>query len=215
MVKKRVFSEAELAIIEAAVQKAELRTSGEIVVQVVGASSHYMFSYWFSAFLGFILGSGIFLLAGQNLFWDAGVRGLLIFQTVGAAIGSVLPVIPAFRRWLVWDHWAREVVHRACLEQFATLGLFETRDRAAVLLYVSLLERRVEILADRGIHEKVGTEYWNDEIRLLGKGLNKDLPKAIETAVLNTGEKLARYFPRRSDDRDEISNRVVTELKED
>jgi uncharacterized membrane protein len=47
------------------------------------------------------------------------------------------------------------------IELFARLGVWDTQDNSGVLIYVQLLDRRVEIVADRGINAKVGEAFWN------------------------------------------------------
>lgn len=46
------------------------------------------------------------------------------------------------------------------LEQFARLRVWDTEDNAGVLVYLLLADRRVEIVADRGIHARVGDIAW-------------------------------------------------------
>jgi uncharacterized membrane protein len=43
---------------------------------------------------------------------------------------------------------------------FGRLGVWDTHHNAGVLIYVLLADRRVELIADRGIHSKVGTAAW-------------------------------------------------------
>ncbi len=47
------------------------------------------------------------------------------------------------------------------LDLFSRLRIWDTEDNAGVLVYLLLADRRVEIVADRGIHAKVGTAAWD------------------------------------------------------
>ena len=50
---------------------------------------------------------------------------------------------------------------------FSELRVWDTEDNSCVLLYVQLADRRVEIVADRGIHARVGDSFWNGVCRRL------------------------------------------------
>ena len=67
------------------------------------------------------------------------------------AIEGGLPV-----QALVAGRTARE----RALEQFTRLRVWDTEDNAGVLIYLLLADRRVEIVADRGIHARVGDIAW-------------------------------------------------------
>lgn len=43
---------------------------------------------------------------------------------------------------------------------FGRLGVWDTEQKCGVLIYLLLADRRVEIVADRGIHSKVGSAAW-------------------------------------------------------
>jgi len=74
-------------------------------------------------------------------------RGELRFVVEGG-----LPLGP-----LVVGRSARE----RAIEVFSRLRIWDTEDNAGVLVYLLLADRRVEIVADRGIHAKVGTAAWD------------------------------------------------------
>jgi uncharacterized membrane protein len=100
------------------------------------------------------------------------------------------------------------VVKRAAA-RFEKLGMTATRDRNAVLLYFVPRAHQFAIVGDKGIHEKCGETFWND----VASGIRKKLlegrfTEAIVGAIEVTGEILARYFPRRPDDRNELPDKV-------
>lgn len=74
-------------------------------------------------------------------------RGELRFAVEGG-----LPVVPFFT-----GRTARE----RAIEVFSRLRVWDTEDNAGVLVYLLLADRRVEIVADRGIHARVGTAAWD------------------------------------------------------
>lgn len=97
-------------------------------------------------------------------------------------------------------------------EVFANLGMHRTRDRNGVLLYIALGDRKLAIVGDEGIHQHVGESYWGEVRDLMverfRQGANRE---AIVLAVGQIGATLARYFPRRPDDIDELPNSVSVE----
>src|SRR5438128_10542910 len=51
------------------------------------------------------------------------------------------------------------------LEIFHSLKMYETADRNAVLVYVALKDKQLAVFGDDGIHQKVGTPFWNKEVQ--------------------------------------------------
>jgi len=69
---------------------------------------------------------------------------------------------------LDWRRLARnEQPPERALEVFSRLGVWDTADNNGVLIYLLLADRHVEIVADRGIHARVGSEGWDPICRLM------------------------------------------------
>jgi uncharacterized membrane protein len=87
--------------------------------------------------------------------------------------------------------------------------MHETVLRAGVLIYLALEDHQLAIVGDDGIHARVGDGYWerirDRMIERLRGGAARD---AVVQAVADVGAVLAREFPRRPDDVDELSNEV-------
>ena len=95
---------------------------------------------------------------------------------------------------------------------FTEHGLHYTRDHTGILILVSLLEHRVEVLADRGINEKVPPGTWNEVVDIIVAGLkSRHAGDAFCKAVERCGEILATHFPRQADDRDELPNKLIND----
>lgn len=124
---------------------------------------------------------------------------------------KVLVVGSSKRRWSVVS--PQKAAHRRALREFAAMGVHKTADRTGVLVMLSLKERRVEVVADKAINEKVSQKTWERAVEIVVNHVQKGEPKAgIIRAVEFIGEVLAEHFPRKSDDRDELSDEV--EIKE-
>jgi putative membrane protein len=151
------FTADDKARITAAIHAAEKNTSGEFVAVVARASDHYvLLPLLWSAILA-LLFPGACLLAGLSLRWIQLYQiQLLIF--IGLAI--LLLSIPGLHLKLIPRHVKHAHASRLAQAQFYVQGVQLTAHHSGVLFFVSLAERYVEIVADKGIHERLGEEHW-------------------------------------------------------
>jgi putative membrane protein len=203
----KFFTEEEKERIHQAVIAAEAKTSGEIVPMIVNSSARYTEV----ELLGVIVG----LFAGivAEWFWSDpwGSDFFNLWPVIGAFTGFFVCRIPAVKRLLASKSRLGEAVDRFALASFTEHGLHHTKDHTGILILVSLLEHQVEILADRGIHEKVAPGTWDEVVTMITAGLKSGAPcDAICKAIARCGEILATHFPRSADDKDELPNRLVT-----
>ena len=96
------------------------------------------------------------------------------------------------------------------VEVFSQLRVWDTEENTGVLIYLQWVDRRVEIVADRGIARLVPQADWDAVCRRLEAAFREGRygPGAVE-AVRAVGELLAGPFPARSDNPDELPNRPV------
>ena len=93
---------------------------------------------------------------------------------------------------------------------FAQLGVWDTEDNSGVLLYVQLVDRRIEIVADRGIAQRVAQAEWNVVCRAMEQAFKQNQYEAgALAAVRAVTEILARHFPARPGDRNELPDKPV------
>ncbi len=200
-----VLTQKEKEAIEGLVKEAEDKTSGEIVVLVVGASGDYRSVLFLCVLCGIALGTAV-ALALSHFFWSA---SLLEWQLIGAGLGTALSTLHAVRRLFLGKANLGKVVHEAALANFLIQGVSETRDRTGILLYVSEFERRVEIVADRAVHLKLGKDYWDAQVAGICKSLReKKAFEGIAKAVKEMGDLLREHFPKKQDDKNELPDRV-------
>lgn len=92
---------------------------------------------------------------------------------------------------------------------FERLGMHRTTDRNGVLIYLAVTDRKLAVIGDRGIHERVGEAYWRGVVDTLVGHLREDRSRdGLLAAVRDVGAALGRYFPRRTDDRNELPDDV-------
>ena len=93
--------------------------------------------------------------------------------------------------------------------QFAELGMTKTQERNGVLIFVAPVAQKFAMIGDEAIHARCGPEFWNTVAAEMSEHFrHAEFTRAIVAGITKAGELLAQHFPRRSDDRDELPNRV-------
>ncbi len=198
-------SDAFLAV-ERAVEEAERTTSGEIIPMVVDRSDGYLgVRAAGAAVLAFIAGIAVLGLGLDPWLWLPPAQvGIFALASWGLGHRRIL-------RYLIPSRIRAERVDRAARLAFLENGLVETRDRTGILIFISLLEHRVEILADRGIDSHVDEDIWDGLVlRMLAAIREGRAEEGLVEAIRECGELLAAHFPPRPDDTDELENRLRT-----
>lgn len=100
-------------------------------------------------------------------------------------------------------------IFELALYEFYRLGMDKTRDRTGILLFILLNERKFQILADSGINEKVNQEVWDNIASELTSYFKQGkYMEGVVKVVKKMGKVLSRYFPRKPDDINELSDEV-------
>ncbi len=191
--------------IEEAIRKAEGQTSGEIVFALTDASSHYQHATLQGALAGMALVTAAYLL----LPIPPTIPAVLWVEVLsfGLLLG-VRPRLP-WRRWFIPSREMDMRVHQAALAEFYASDLHRTRESNGVLIYLSILERRVIILGDKAIDEKIGNQ-WDALRDMIIQSIHEGkAPEGICRAVERCGEVLKQHFPHRADDINELPDSVI------
>ena len=208
-----LFSEADRQRISDAVERAESRTSGEIVPVVVARSGSYPSALWKAALIGVIPGLLIheWLVLGADDWgmsvWSAQLMPMTMIA--GALLlAAAAHFIPAVQRILIPAPRLIESVHKRAQQAFLENEVFQTRDRTGILILVSLFEHRVEVLGDSGINAKVDPDDWADVVTDIVSGIKAGKPTdGLVSAIDRCGRLLEQAgVKRRDDDTDELSN---------
>ena len=212
--------ETQRSEIEAAIRAAEQRTSGEFVAVVARASDEYLFLptlYAAIAALAIppIAWAAISLLATAPAdAWSA--PSDLAVGLVYALQVATFVVLALALRWppltmlVVPRHVKLHRARRLAHELFFRLGLHETRERTGVLLFVSVGERYVEIIADRGIHEKAPPGMWEQVVAdFTGKVKAGRVSEGFTGAIAACGGLLAEHFPRAAGARSQLPDVLI------
>lgn len=210
-----------IAAVRAAVMSAESRTSGEIAIAVTPESADYSFNELFaSVILGAAAFAGLLPFHAQitawldRLFWHApawyvpAFYGIVSFAVIAAAF--FFANIPAIDRLVIPRRVRSVSVYRRALRHFVESGIYATRERSGILIFISIMEREVRILADAGISSQIDQAEWDALAAALACGIRaKESGAALVKAVADCGNILAERFPPRADNPNELPDALV------
>ena len=93
-------------------------------------------------------------------------------------------------------HALRLSTRQRAHQVFAQLGVWDTAENSGVLIYVQLVDRRIEIVADRGIAAKVAQTEWDAICRAMERAFKQNQYEAgALDAIQTVTALLARHFP--------------------
>ena len=223
------FTADDRARIAAAVTAAEATTDGEIVPIVAGRSDAYhdVALHWSLLAMLFVVA----LLAalprhGESLIdplrgvlgkdWNEGWTGgeLLTVLLLALALAFLLAAYAtrpfAVRMVLTPGTTKARRVRRRAVLLFRTAIEARTATRTGVLLYLSLAERRAEIVADRAIAARVAPAQWGEAMALLVDALRDGRPgDALVAAIGRVGAILSEHFPHTGTDPNELADGLI------
>ncbi len=85
-----------------------------------------------------------------------------------------------------------------------------TEDRNGVLIYIAMKDHQLAVFGDQGIHQRVGTAFWNEEVKKMLKAFNAaNFVEGVITIVYDIGEALVLHFPFEQEDRNELPDNIV------
>ena len=203
------FTEEEKARIVNTTREVELRSIGEVAVMVVESSDPYIDA---EVIGGIFLGSFMALVLTEfffhsSLWFYIPLSFLLFFPSE-----YLFHKVPAIKTAFIGVKRKELSVMQRAIRAFYEKGLYKTKKNTGVLFFLSLLERKVWVLADTGINEKIDQATLNRFANIVSQGIKDG--KACEslcTAINEAGEVLEKHFPITPGDIDELPNEVMTE----
>lgn len=192
--------------LRAQIEDVEKQTSGELVTVIARQSDPYPYVP--------LLWASVVALSLPPL---VGIAGLQIDLTMVSIVQlssflllSFLFQWPPLKMRLIPKRTKLRRAARSAREQFLEQGLHHTRERSGLLIYVSVGERYVEILADKGINEKVDQSQWDaivaDFVQAVKQGRTAE---GFEQAIAACGAILAEHFPAAPGDRNELPDHLI------
>jgi len=207
---RRRFDDAACESLAGCIKEIERNTDAELVIVVRARSGNYAHADYL---FGFVVA---FVILNVLIFVPFPFPEYLV--PVDIAVAFVLGAIISWRsnsirRLFSRENYRKQAVRRAAAAMFYEAGIANTNAEMGVLIYLSLMERRLELIADRGVLKKVPAQDWNHEtfeLRALGK--NPD-PNAFQKAIEQFGKVLATHIPPTGENPNELPDMPRFELK--
>lgn len=205
----KFFTKEELEKIKNTTHEVEAHTLGEVAVMVVDSSSSYLEA---EVIGGLVFGSLLSLIAtvlffNSSLWLYIPLSFILFFPC-----SYIFKKMPALKAAFIGLRRKNNAVKERALRAFYEKGLYRTKQNTGVLFFISRLERKVWVLADKGINEEITQETLNRFALTVSQGIKAGRScDALCEAIREAGKLLAKHFPVTSGDIDELSDEVLTE----
>jgi len=206
---ERFFTAEEKERLKATTHEVESKTIGEIVVMVVDHSDHYIEAEALgSVLLGSLLSLILAVLFFHSSIWSYIPLTFIFFFPCWFLFIKV----EVLKKLFIGIRRKEEAVRLRAERAFFERGLYRTKKNTGVLFFLSLLERKVWVLADKGIHEKMDQGTLNRFANEVSKGIREGRAcDALSQAIQEIGALLSRHFPITADNVDELPDEVITE----
>lgn len=200
-----MFTDEEETRISDAIGQAERTTSGEIIVIVTAQSDAYLYVPPLTGALASLLVPWVLI-----YFTSLGVSTIYLAQLCVFLAVTLLTLPPRVRSALALPHIKRLRAHRHAREQFIAQNLHKKKGHTGVLIFVSVAERHVEIIADAEIDRCVAPGTWQatvDELTAaIGRGQAAD---GVVAAIAAVGAHLAQHFPPKAESPKTFPNHLI------
>ncbi|RPI04625.1 MAG: TPM domain-containing protein [Ignavibacteriae bacterium] len=119
--------------------------------------------------------------------------------------GEIRVSIRQKRKW----RERKQSLEELARQEFHMLGMTKTKDRTGILVFLLLEDKKFYILADEGIHSQVADGVWDTIAKEMSEHFSqKNFRLGIVHGVQSVGAELSKYFPRKSDDTNELPDDV-------
>ena len=205
----RFFTPEERERLKAITRKVESRTIGEIIVMVVDRSDHYLEAeVQGGVLLGSLLSLILTLLFFHSSLWSYVPLSFILYFPCRMLFCR----LEILKRLFIGVRRVEEAVRQRAERAFFEKGLYRTKKNTGVLFFFSLLERKVWILADKGIYEKMDQETLNRYAREVSRGVREGRAcAALSKAIEEIEVLLTQHFPITPGDTNELPDGVMTE----
>ena len=192
------------------IKEIEQNTDAELVVVVRGRSASYTHAdYLFGFIVSFVV--LIVILFAPFSFPE-------YFVPIDVAIAFVVGVLISWRsnsirRLFSTEKYRNKGVRTSAAAMFYEAGIANTNAEMGVLIYLSLMEKKLELIADRGVMKKVPAHDWNREVFELTQVGKDPEPQKFQNAIQDFGKVLATHVPPTGENPNELPDMPRFELK--
>lgn len=204
------FNDAAREALTNCVREIEKTSDAELVLIVRARSGSYRHAdYLFGSVLAFAgLNFLLFSPVSFQVYWVA-IDVALLFA-LGAFLSSRSNTI---RYLLTKKRHRNEAVRTGAAAMFYEAGIANTEAEMGMLVYLSLLERRLELIADRGVLKGVPALDWNRILFELHQAGKKPKPETLLKGLRDLGDLLAQHLPATGENPNELPDMPRFELK--
>lgn len=199
-------SDSDKQRITAAIRAVEEKSSGELVTVIAReADDYYYIPTLWAALCALLLPAVVIVLQLQGTLLDNYGAQALVF-----ALCALLFRLPALKYRLIPGEVKRQRAARLAREQFLLNNLHHTDGRTGVLLFVSMAERYVEVIADKGINDMVPAGTWEQVVAdFVAEVKAGRVADGFVGAIEGCGKPLIEQFPVGEGDRNELPNHLI------
>jgi uncharacterized membrane protein len=106
---------------------------------------------------------------------------------------------------------SNEIPENRAQEVFMELGMTQTKQRNAILIYLAFESKKFVLWGDQGIHERVGQDFWDKQAQFLSEQLKDgNFVFGMQKVIEQLGVALGEFFPWDNSDKDELDNSIST-----
>jgi putative membrane protein len=208
----KIISSEELYQVSELITESEKRTDSELVPMIVDMSDLYPAAHFRAA----IITSFLFSLA--LYFSPLSIINPIYYlwiQIPGLLVGYFLAHVTFVKRWLTFEAELECEVKQRALEAFFEHNLHSTQNNNGVLIFISLMERKIKIITDIAVKEKIKQEVWDQIVHDFTDEVKKStLVGALKKTIEASTHVLESYFPAdstQSKKKNELKNELIVE----
>ena len=199
----------EKKLIAKEIEELEQSSSAELIAVITQKSSNYKYaSLMVSIFFVFLISFILFFLK------EISTLELLQYQLlVFVGINLFLKKFNHLIIRLVPKSYKHQKASLNAKRQFNIRGLDKTKNKQAIMFFVSLDEKYVKILTDSEISKKIPNEFWQQLVFEFTEDVKReDFVNGYIKAIKTSKAILIKHFPIQNNDENELSNEII-ELK--
>ncbi len=221
--KLKKFTEKDSQKITEATKTAELKTSGEILTVMTQECEDYRSNVFTIAVIPFMLVSLFIVLFSetyisiiQNMVWEIDHSSLVVMTVfiplIFFSVFYMFFSIPSLKYTIVSKETMKKETRLYAESAFFRHGITATEGATGVLIFISIFERRVELLVDYKIQQAISNDKWEHVVNNIINGIKSDkFVEVLSQEIIRCGEILSDDFPRSIDDIDELDNKPIIE----
>ena len=196
--------------IKVLIDEAETKSTSELVPMIVKTSDVYPAAHFRAAIIVSFLFSLILYISPFHIInpiW------FLWIQVPGLLLGYALGNVPFFKRLLITSKEIEYEVTQRAIEAFFEHELHTTKNHNGVLIFISLMERKIKIITDINVKKKIEAKIWDEIIHdFTDKVSEGKFIEALKHSIMATSSVLESNFPASAaDKKNELKNELIIE----